>query len=975
MQHRMSSIFFAFALCFAAFAAHSETTFVVDDSEAYNAWPYIRKLGEALLVVYSHTTGHEFTTGNVVTLARMSSDDARTWSEPVEIDFAEPPDGEWGACGIPVQTGDALYWHRYWKGNTRWHTLVRTGDGKRFSAVSKPKLDPMPVQIMEPVEIPGRGLVSLWFAGDYRKQDGHSWGLVVSKDSGRTWEQQVVEANLRKADWPTEPSLIHLGGNRLMAVARCEQRCEGNPVRRLFLMTSDDLGFTWHRRLTNIGDVLESTPSAIYDKDTDLVTLYYFQRGPGLLKRRTAKAAEVFGNPMAWSDPVVVACGRKQRDWDSGNVNALRVGDSDYLAYYAGDEKVASVLVSVVGGGETHANSWEGRRVLLLGDWLAGRVRALSAARRCEARVYPTAAAAAVDHPSEAFAIAVLGPGAVDDVGSVKSRFPHAAVIESIDTSLPAANRGGASALPRPPVMQLRLRAPDIASDAAWEDTRKMIAENPSCCDEVWFSTGIGVPPLSVHAERAARMVRAANELKVLGIKPSLQFQATLGHGDVLSLTEDCSAKTWTGWTGSTGVEAKACNCPRQAAFIEYVRSVARLYAAFQPEYVWIDDDLRFDNHTPATVGSRPGCWCERCISDFNEATGGRWLRQTLDAAVEKDPALMKSWIDFSNGSIADVARAIAEEFRMASPGTCMALQHGMTHAGTINAILAALRDASGKSVGFRPGAGAYYDIDPNSQVLKSLQAARYRRLIGDPEWISLWTPEVESWPRVYGSRSAQSILIEGFAALMYGMDAVSMLVTHTGNEDRALYSRVILKPLADGSEVIKGYAASNADTIPVGFSGDFPLDRLYRFAVSGVPVIFGVGRSCGELTSDDIMLNRCTATSKAVQEWRNTLDVRGDGAVPALVTSPFVGLMLPRVSKNDGRLRSVAFLNVRIDAQENVEVLLRGLPDASKAVWRELRRPPVDVPLMRDGSDFRVVIPEIGAWNAGYLDILYPTI
>ena len=107
-----------------------------------------------------------------------------------------------------------------------------------------------------------------------------------------------------------------------------------------------------------------------------------------------------------------------------------------------------------------------------------------------------------------------------------------------------------------------------------------------------------------------------------------------LGHGDGLSLTEDCSAKKWTGWTGSTGVEAKACNCPRQSGFLEYVRAVARLYAEFKPAYVWIDDDLRFDNHAPATTGSRPGCWCERCIADFNAATGGKWTRTSLNAAV-----------------------------------------------------------------------------------------------------------------------------------------------------------------------------------------------------------------------------------------------------------------------------------------------------------------------------------------------------
>lgn len=519
------------------------------------------------------------------------------------------------------------------------------------------------------------------------------------------------------------------------------------------------------------------------------------------------------------------------------------------------------------------------------------------------------------------------------------------------------------------PVLQLRLRAPDIISDEAWDATRAMIAANPGCCDEVWFSTGIGVPPVSVHADRAARMVRAAAELRRLGVIPSLQFQATIGHGDGISLTEDCSAKNWTGWTGSTGVEAKACNCPRQRGFLAYVREVARLYAAFKPAYVWIDDDLRFDNHNPATVGSRPGCWCERCIADFNAATGGKWTRKTLDAAVAKDEALLEKWIGFSEDSIVEVARAIAEELLKVSPDTRMALQHGMTHAGTIMKVLTVLHETSGRPVGFRPGGGAYYDVNPNDQIIKSLLSARYRLKLGDPGIISLWTPEVESCPRVYGSRSAQSILVEGFSALMYGMDAVSMLVTQTGNEERELYSRTILKPLAKGAAVLKGYAISNRETVPVGFTSSASVDELYSFASSGVPVLFGVGRSCGELTEEDLKLDRIIFTSKKVQEGRDMLDRRGK-TLPARVVSPFVGLMLPRVSIKDGTLRTVALLNNRIDAQEQIELSLRGVPKGATAVWREMRRSPVEVPLVREGEAVRATIPSIGAWNAGWLEM-----
>lgn len=513
------------------------------------------------------------------------------------------------------------------------------------------------------------------------------------------------------------------------------------------------------------------------------------------------------------------------------------------------------------------------------------------------------------------------------------------------------------------PVLQLRLRAPDTLNATNWATTRQMIFDNPGCCDEVWFSTGIGVPPVSEHVRRAEIMRMAAADLRARGIAPALQFQATIGHGDELSAKENCSGKRWGGWTGSTGVEARYCNCPRQPGFLAYVRETAHAYASIHPTSVWIDDDLRYDNHRPATVRSHIGCWCVTCLDAFNTKTEGSWTRTSLAAAVGKDVAVAAAWRDFSIASLEDVARTIAEEFHRVSPETRMALQHGMTATGLIMRVLATLENASGHPVGMRPGGGAYYDIDPNTQVLKSLAAAQFRRTVGDPAFVQVWTPEVESFPRTYGSRSAQSVIVESFTGFMYGLNAASWLVTQTGNDPLELSSRAMIRPLADAAPVLRGYAQANRGTHAVGFTSNAKIAQLYAFACAGVPVLFGVGTSCGELTRDDLALNRCTVTSAVVQKKRDELDTRA-GGTPAVVESPFVGLVVPRVTAA-GQLRTVALLNVRIDRQDPVCLRLRNLtPGARKAVWHELRCQPIDVPI----KDGRVVIPSIGAWNGGYL-------
>ena len=531
------------------------------------------------------------------------------------------------------------------------------------------------------------------------------------------------------------------------------------------------------------------------------------------------------------------------------------------------------------------------------------------------------------------------------------------------------------------PRMMLRLSASNADSDARWTETRAAIESAPGCCDDVWFSTGTGVPGLDWHRANAAQLVRGAKDLRKAGIGASLQFQATIGHGDSVSFAgrlgsaqgsrKTCPAKRWTGWTGSTGVECVSCNCPRQPGFLAYLKEVSALYAEMRPDAVWIDDDLRLDNHRPATDGSRIGCWCATCLGDFNAETGGTWTREALAQAMGADAALERRWAEFSIRSLVRIAHVIAAEFHRLSPTTRVCLQQAATadRVELVRAVLDELHAVTGLPTGYRVGGGAYYDSNPNVQMLKSLESARFRKLAGDPPIVANWCCEVESWPRTYGSRSAQSILAEGFAGLMYGLDSVSAFVMAGGVESGELYAQTLLRPLADAAPVLRGYAAANVGTRVVGFAApDASIDALYGFAREGIPVVPGVGTSLGTIPDDALKDNFTKMPSSAVQERRDGMDALA--RAPVLLTTPFVGLVVPRVDTN-GTLRTVALLNTRIDVQGPVALALRNLPaDVTSVVWRELRRPPVVLPVGRGDDGATVAIPEIGAWNGGYLDV-----
>ena len=138
------------------------------------------------------------------------------------------------------------------------------------------------------------------------------------------------------------------------------------------------------------------------------------------------------------------------------------------------------------------------------------------------------------------------------------------------------------------PLMMLRLRPTNTDSDEAWNDTYSIIKENPGCCDEVWFSTGMGYLPQEWHQDKVERIGRAMAQLKEIGVGSSLQFQMTIGHGDKFGVGNEhlFTEKTWRGWTGSTGVEAKFSSCPRNPEFLDYIRRTSGIYATLNPAYI-----------------------------------------------------------------------------------------------------------------------------------------------------------------------------------------------------------------------------------------------------------------------------------------------------------------------------------------------------------------------------------------------------
>ena len=130
-----------------------------------------------------------------------------------------------------------------------------------------------------------------------------------------------------------------------------------------------------------------------------------------------------------------------------------------------------------------------------------------------------------------------------------------------------------------------------------------------------------------------------------------------------------------------------------------------------------------------------------------------------------------------------------------------------------------------------------------------------------------------------------------------------------------------------------------------------------------------GVGQSLGDLSVEYIQsFDIPKQLSSQIQLKRDQLDSLE--VSPATCCSPFVGLLIPRVTE-EGCLKTVGLINTRIDSQEQIRIRLSGVPsDAKSVMWREMKKKPVRVRLERDADGLcYATVPSISAWNAGFLE------
>lgn len=305
--------------------------FYVSTDDGYNAFPFIGALKDKLVCVYS--VGKNHTDNTSVDIFAKTSLNGVIWSKAKKIISTENVRDTITGLGHD-SLGIIYFWNR--KGTPVnadcSFDLYKTSDGIVFTKKSSPVFDIKPSHIGDALHIPTVGVIS--FYNTYRATR-NSYGYVLTKDGGETWSQIEIASPTTQSDTPTEIYGVYIGDGKIIALGRSEDSAA------MFQMQSNDYGKTWETKKTNITDVYLSTPTLIYGDD-GYITVYYYNRADGKLKKRRAIASTVFENPSSWGEPSNIASGAVGQD--AGNANSVKFNGNNIIAYYSGTDTETSVI-------------------------------------------------------------------------------------------------------------------------------------------------------------------------------------------------------------------------------------------------------------------------------------------------------------------------------------------------------------------------------------------------------------------------------------------------------------------------------------------------------------------------------------------------------------------------------------------------------------------------------------------------------
>lgn len=313
--------------------------------------------------------------------------------------------------------------------------------------------------------------------------------------------------------------------------------------------------------------------------------------------------------------------------------------------------------------------------------------------------------------------------------------------------------------------------------------------------DEITFFTSETHPPLplSVIEERMALLAQRMPQVRQRGYRTGINILATIGHHNE-NLPNSLSGD----YTPMTDIDGNVCLgsfCPNDDKMRDYIKQLYRIVAAANPDYIWIDDDIRLFGHLPIACG----CFCDICLELFAQETGTKYNRMMLKSAfdsglLEDRIAIRRAWLQHNRNMIARLLELIEKTVHAIQPSLPLGFMTGdRFYEGYDFDNWTKILSGAGKAeVMWRPGGGFYADDRLSDLTEKAHSIGRQVSML-PPEVVSIQS-EIENFPYQRLQKSAHVTALEAAAYIASGCTGSAFNVLSMYDEPLDEYEPLIRK-------------------------------------------------------------------------------------------------------------------------------------------------------------------------------------
>ena len=298
--------------------------------------------------------------------------------------------------------------------------------------------------------------------------------------------------------------------------------------------------------------------------------------------------------------------------------------------------------------------------------------------------------------------------------------------------------------------------------------------------------------PLDVFRERADILKDRMEEARKRGYKAGINILTTIGHHN--ENLENSLKGNYTYMTNINGEVSHGSFCPNDDNMREYIRTIYQLTAKANPDYIWIDDDVRF-GHMPIGLG----CFCDNCLKVFEKESGKSYTRERLQEAFNEGLAMDKlkvreSWLQHNRNTIARLFTLIEKTVHDINPAMPLGFMTGdrFFEGYDFDNWAKILSGPNNVEVMWRPGGGYYNDVNTGELVGKSHDIGRQVSVL--PAELVTIESEIECFPYQRMKKAANIVALEASSHIASGCTGAAFNVLSQYDEPLDEYEPLLAR-------------------------------------------------------------------------------------------------------------------------------------------------------------------------------------